>query len=82
MVARVLENLIEVYMVLILLRALSKWLELDARKTAVKVLSLMTDPVLTRIRRVVPPVGGGIDISPVIAVLALWVIGVLLRGVS
>lgn len=82
MVARVLENLIEVYMVLIVLRALSKWLDLDTRKTPVKVLSLITDPVLTRIRRVVPPVGGGIDISPVIAVLALWVIAVLLRGVS
>ncbi len=69
-------------MVLILLRALSKWLELDERKTPVKVLSLMTDPLLTRLRRVVPPVGGGIDISPVIALLALWVIAVLLRGVS
>ncbi len=69
-------------MVLILLRALSKWLELDTSKTPVKVLSLITDPLLTRIRRVVPPVGGAIDISPVIAVLALWVIAVLLRGVS
>jgi uncharacterized protein YggT (Ycf19 family) len=81
MVMAVLENLIQVYMVLILLRALSTWLELDERKTLVKFICRITDPVLALIRRVVPPIGGAIDISPVIAMLALWVIAAVLKGV-
>lgn len=82
MVTGILANLIEAYMVLILLRALSTWLQLDTKKTPVKILCRTTDPLLTGIRRLIPPVGGAIDISPVIAMLALWVIAAVLRGIS
>jgi len=81
MVGRVLQNLIQVYMVLILLRAFSKWLQLDMRKKSVQLLCLITDPLLLLIRRVVPPVGGRIDISPAVAIIALAVVALLVRGV-
>ena len=81
MVIYVLEKLIEVYMLMILVRALATWLQLDTRKTLVKLLCRTTDPLLARIRRIVPPMGGAIDISPVIAMLALAVLAAVLRGV-
>jgi YggT family protein len=80
MVGNVLAKLIEVYMVLILLRAFSTWLHLDVRKTPVKLLCLITDPLLSLIRRIVPPVGGAIDISPAVAIVALAILSALLRG--
>jgi YggT family protein len=80
MVGSVLQNLIEVYMVLILLRTFSRWLQLDMRKKPVLLLCLITDPLLSLIRRVVPPVGGRIDISPAVAIIALAIIALLVRG--
>ena len=80
MVGNVLARLIEVYMVLILLRAFSTWLHLDTRRTPVKLLCGITDPLLSLIRRVVPPVGGTIDFSPAVAIIALAILSVLFRG--
>ena len=80
MVGNVLQNLITVYMVLILLRALSAWLQLDMRQKLVQLLCLITDPLLSLMRRVVPPVAGKIDISPAAAILALAIVSALLRG--
>lgn len=77
MVGNVLQKLVEVYMVLILLRALSTWLQLDMRQTLVKLLCRITDPFLSVIRRVVPPVGGAIDISPAIAIVLLAILSAL-----
>lgn len=80
MVGYVLQKLIQVYMVLILLRALSKWLQLDMRHKLVKLLCMITDPFLSLIRRIVPPVGGAIDISPAIAIVLLAILSALLGG--
>ena len=67
-------------MVLILLRALSKWLQLDMRQKLVKLLCAITDPFLSLIRRVVPPLGGAFDISPAIAIVLLAILSALLGG--
>ena len=80
MVGHVLQRLIQIYMVLILLRALSKWLQLDMRQKLVKLLCAITDPFLSLIRRVVPPLGGAFDISPAIAIVLLAILSALLGG--
>lgn len=80
MAGNVIQRLIEIYMVLILLRALSKWLQLDMRHKLVRLLCAITDPFLSLIRRVVPPVGGAFDISPAIAMILLAILSVLCRG--
>jgi uncharacterized protein YggT (Ycf19 family) len=82
MTGNVLQTLIKVYMVLILLRALSKWLQLDMRQKLVKLLCGITDPFLSLIRRVVPPVGGAIDFSPAIAIILLTILMALLGGMA
>ncbi len=43
-----------------------------------QVLARLTEPVLIRIRRVVPPVGG-VDLSPIVLLIALSVIRYTLR---
>ena len=34
----------------------------------------ITDPVLVPLRRVIPPIGGAIDLSPTIALIVLWIV--------
>lgn len=39
-----------------------------------RILGTLTDPVLNPIQRVVPPIGGTIDISPVVAFFAVQLV--------
>jgi len=80
MVGDILQKLIQAYMVLILLRALSTWLQLDMRQKLVRLLCLITDPFLSLIRRIVPPVRDAIDISPAIAIVLLAILSALIGG--
>ena len=54
---------------LILVRALISWVNPDPFNPVVQFLTRTTEPILNPIRRILPPMG--IDISPVIAFLAI-----------
>ncbi len=66
----------QAYEFLILIRVFLSWINTDPYRPViahpiVQVLQRITDPVLTPLRRVIPPIGGAIDITPVIALLVL-----------
>ena len=74
-----------IYEVLILIRVLLSWINVDPNRrpldrSLVRVLQLVTDPVLQPLRRVIPPIGGTLDISPIIAILVLDILRRLLVG--
>ena len=59
--------------ILLLLRVVLSWVPgLDDRHPAVQFVHRATAPVLTPIRRVLPP-AGGLDLSPMVAILLLIV---------
>ena len=58
----------------ILIRSLLSWFPIDREGPVVKALEAVTDPVLEPLRRVIPPIGM-LDITPLIAMLALLWIG-------
>jgi len=65
-----------IYSLLILARVLLSWLNPDpygplASHPLVGLLDRLTDPVLRPLRRIVPPIGGVIDISPIVALILL-----------
>jgi YggT family protein len=60
---------------LFLLRGLLSWFPLDPRDRWIRAISDITDPVLDRIRRVIPPLGT-VDLSPMIAGLLCWFLNV------
>jgi YggT family protein len=63
--------LITVLTVAILIRALLSWIpNLDTRNPLVRLLHQITDPILEPARRLIPPIGG-MDISPIVVILAL-----------
>ena len=67
--ARMAELLLSILYWLILIRALISWVNPDPFNPIVQFLIRTTEPILQPIRRFLPPMG--IDISPIIAFLAI-----------
>jgi YggT family protein len=70
-IAKILNILLNLYMWIIIARAILSWVNIDPRNPIVSLLYQLTDPVLLRIRRHLPLRGVGIDVSPIIAILAI-----------
>lgn len=65
----------------ILIRVLLSWIPgLNQDNPLVRILRQVTDPILEPARRFIPPIGG-LDLSPVIVLLLLQLLGSLLRQV-
>jgi YggT family protein len=68
---QVLGMLIRTYMWIVIIRALISWVNPDPYNPIVRFLYAATDPVLYRIRRLLPASFGGIDFSPLILIAGL-----------
>jgi YggT family protein len=70
-VAYVIEILLNIYMWIVIARALISWVNPDPYNPIVNFLYRATEPVLYRVRRVIPDLGG-IDLSPLIVLLIIY----------
>ncbi len=59
------------YMWIIIAAAVMTWVRADFNNGIVRFLFAITEPVLWRIRRLIPTSFGGFDISPVIVIFAI-----------
>lgn len=66
----VLSNIFYLYFILLLIRALMSWVNPDPYNPIVRVINMLTEPVLAPFRRIIPPIGM-FDISFIVAILAL-----------
>ena len=85
-VATIVSVLIQVYEFLLLIRVLLSWINVDPYRPVidhpvVDILQRTTDPVLAPLRRLIPPIGGAVDISPVVALIILEVLRRILVSV-
>ncbi|MDW8047684.1 MAG: YggT family protein, partial [Chloroflexota bacterium] len=55
----------------IIARALVSWLPIDPSSALYQLLFRVTEPIIDPIRRILPPMGF-IDLSPLAAILLLW----------
>ena len=63
-------TVLRLYFWVLLIRALVSWVSPDPSNPIVRTLVLVTEPVLKPLRRLVPPHKlGGLDLSPLIAML-------------
>lgn len=62
---------LNVYMWLIIARALVSWVNPDPYNPIVRFLYNVTEPVMGRVRRWVPLVFGGLDLSPILIILVI-----------
>ena len=70
-VATIISIILSVYMWIIIGRAIISWFNVDPYNPIASILYQVTEPVLARVRRVVPAFGGGIDFSPMILILVI-----------
>lgn len=76
-----LANFINIYLILIFIRLLLSWFQTaEFAYQAISFLSPITDPYLNIFRSFIPPLGG-IDLSPILAIIVLNVIGSLLTTI-
>jgi YggT family protein len=83
--ATILSFLFQIYSFLILIRVLLSWVNVNPYRPvtdhpAVRILHQITDPVIVPLQRVIPLIGGTIDISPVVALILLEILRRVLVG--
>ena len=70
--ASVLGALLQIYMWILIARAVISWVNPDPYNPIVRFLYSVTEPVLYRVRRVIPLYAGGIDFSPIIVFITIY----------
>ena len=70
-IANLVDFILSAYMWIIIGRAIISWVNADPYNPIVRFLHEVTDPLLYRIRRFVPVVAGGIDLSPMVLILLI-----------
>lgn len=70
-IGKVLDIILTIYMYIIIARAVISWVNPDPYKPIVSILYRTTEPVLFQIRKRLPAMGG-LDLSPLIVLLAIF----------
>lgn len=77
---RLLVNLTLFFTYVIIINALLSWVSPDPLNPIVQFLTLIAAPITDPFRRVIPPLGGVLDISPILAIIALQFANIILHS--
>lgn len=77
-IAQILHMVINIYIWVVIIAALITWVRPDPYNPIVQTLFRLTEPVYAFIRRYIPTVIGGIDLAPLIVIIALQFIDLFL----
>ena len=69
--AQILSMVINIYIWVVLIAALISWVRPDPYNPIVQILYKLTEPLYAKIRRVIPTIIGGVDLTPILVILAL-----------
>lgn len=70
--AAVLGALLSMVLFVVIARAVISWVNPDPSNPIVRFLRDTTDPLLRPLQRLIPPIGPGIDITPIILILVIY----------
>jgi YggT family protein len=70
-VAKIADILLTIYLYILIARAIISWVNPDPYNPIVNFLYRSTEPVLSRVRRVLPDTGG-LDLSPIVVLVAIY----------
>jgi YggT family protein len=74
---RLIAALVDAYSLVVLAAVIVSWLPIDRRHPVATILYRLTEPALAPIHRALPPMGG-LDLSPMVLLLALQLLKRLL----
>lgn len=69
--AMIVDSVIWIVTIMIIAQAILSWVSPDPYNPIVRFINAVVDPILRPVRQRVPPVGPGIDLSPIIVLLVL-----------
>ena len=72
--AQVLQSILNIYLIIVIIAAVISWVNPDPYNPIVRGIYGVTEPVLNRIRRVLPMPVPGIDISPMILIAIIYAV--------
>lgn len=79
----ILSAVLQIYSYVLLARALMSWIpNLDPYNPVVQFLYQLTEPVLEPVRRLIPPLGGMIDISIIVVFFAIMILQQMLQSLT
>ncbi len=77
----IIHSLLTVYIWIVIIGALLTWVRPDPYNPIVQIIYRLTEPAYRALRRLMPTVFNGLDLSPVILIVLLNVIDVILINV-
>ena len=78
-VAEILQLAVHVFLFSILIQVIMSWINPGSYNPLLSVLHSLNEPLLGPARRIVPPIGG-LDLSPIVVMVALQLAAILLVG--
>lgn len=77
-VAMLLHLVLQIYIWILVARAIISWVNPDPFNPIVRFLHRATEPVLRPVRNILPMQGLGLDLSPLVVLLAIYVLDMVL----
>ncbi len=77
----IVHSLLTVYIWIVIIGALLSWVRPDPYNPIVQVLYRLTEPAYRLVRRLMPTVFNGLDLAPLILIIALQVLDVILVNI-
>jgi len=74
-------TIISLYKWLIIISALLSWVQPDPYNPIVQMLTRLTQPAYTLVRRFIPTVFGGMDMAPLILIFAMQFIEIFVQNI-
>lgn len=68
---KIVQAIFWIYTMLLLARIIGSWFPNFSRHKIMRFVAFYTDPYLNLFRKIIPPIGGMLDLSPLIAFFAL-----------
>lgn len=69
--------ILTIYMWIIIIKALVSWVNPDPYNPIIRFLDDVTEPVLRKVRAIIPIGNIGIDLSPIIVIFAIYILQML-----
>ena len=74
LIFRTVHLLFYVYTLMLMVRVLGSWIPEFSRTKFMRVVALYTDPYLHLFQKIIPPIRGVLDLSPIVAFFALYLL--------
>ena len=81
MLNQIIHYIFVIYTLLLAARIIGSWVPDLAFKPWMLFIAKFTDPFLNLFRRIIPPIGGTLDLSPILAFLTLQFLEYLVRTI-